>query len=310
MLCFAISKDSIRHARTEDENFSWQNIKYIEKTPLPFEFSPWDIETAISQLENVIESIIPEERASDKEVLVSLPAEMGSYKIYSISEKLDEVMLSQYLEFCEEKRLGKRYKDSLVQFYPLGGNRFLSISFPKQLISSIAGVITKAGMELRLVDINLISSLYGVEKIYNATSLSLWALSLICENYQMVALMRGNDIESLASFTLIEGGGYEILSESNPNKEMLSLIEELDKIRFSPTDRLRSVENFYVYSYDVYSDYFNTFLTYRVDNIEVVDPFIKFKPLKIYEGDGDGAGAMSQFIDVVGLLYRFYYGEL
>ncbi|MCD6099299.1 MAG: hypothetical protein J7K33_01825 [Candidatus Marinimicrobia bacterium] len=310
MLCLAISKDSIRHARIEDENFSWQNIKYIEKTSLPFELSPCNIETMISQFGNIFESIIPEERIVDEEVLLSLPVEMGSYKIYPIEEKVDEEILPQYLEFCEEKRLGKRYKDSLVQFYPLEENRFLAISFPKRLISSIAETISKTGLKLRLVDINFISSLYGVEKIYNTTSLSSWALSLVCDAFQMVALMKGSNIISLTSFTLMEGGSYKILSKSNHNEEMVSLIEELDRVRFSPTDKLRTVEKFYVYSYDTYSDYFNIFLTYRVDNIEVVDPFIKFKPLRLYKGDGDGAGAMSQFTDVVGLLYRFYYGEL
>ena len=46
-------------------------------------------------------------------------------------------------------------------------------------------------------------------------------------------------------------------------------------------------------------------LTHDVDNLKCIDPFETIKPIDLFKDDGEGVGAMSQFIDVLGLLFRF-----
>jgi len=95
------------------------------------------------------------------------------------------------------------------------------------------------------------------------------------------------------------------LTNSNPAEDGEKIISQINDLKNFSSEELGLIDNLYFFTHNVDSEFYNMLLTYDIPNLKCINPFEKYKPVDLYSDDGEGTGAMSQFLDVQGLLFRF-----
>jgi len=319
MIFLSLNKNSIHYARIDDDR-NWKSLKFIKKAPLPLNIKN-DSFTTIKDfgvlrksIVNLLDTIRDEK---DNQLIVSLPEWVATYKIVRLDKFIRDDYEEEVLYELEKLRLGEQFGNYKIQFYRIYKYYFddykyyLELIIHKNIIKKTEQIFNEIGCDLKAISIGFYDALYGMSKILpKARMFEDWALCKINEDSNIVGYVRNGEIYSIAGFTFGQESGYKVHFSSDSNDSMAILIDELNKMRFSPTEKLVTIDRIYIYSDDIYSDNFNTFLTYRIENMEVINPFVEYPIGDIYRGDGDGAGAMSQFLAMFGIIQRYIDGSI
>ncbi len=312
MLAVSLSANFVRYGQlVKNENSI--SIELVSKKPLAFKFEPGMLNNPdlAAKLESVFLEIRSALPVPDRFLALSIPCDWFNVTVNSLDLGLEEDKIAEILDWNEQQRTGEVFSQKFVQHYPLKQCEFetkrdyLTISYFKQLGRVLNQACQPAGFNIKAFDLNIFSAVNALERIFRNANGASWGAWLIGEERHALLLVKSGEFDQYLEFTLNDNAGYQILASSSPGRDGEKTVEQINAIRNFSSEELNSVDNLYFFTHNVDSEFYNMFLTYDIPNLKCIDPFIKVKPVDLFKDDGEGTGAMSQFLDVVGLLYRF-----
>ena len=266
-----------------------------------------DFENVLSKVFSEVKDKIP---VPDRDVAVSVPSSMVNLVVDKVDVGLPPDETIKVLQWNSEKRLGEVIDKKFIQHYPLSTSEdsvmknILTISYFKDLLRILANAAQPSGFNINLIDINIFSACKAVEKIREVSDTEKWGVWLVGSEIQKLLIVDSGEFRQFIEFKFNDNSQFEIINNSSPDVLGLDVTKELDAIRSFSQSRINSLDKMFYYSHETDSEFFNMLMTYGIDNLKIVDPFEKHKPLEVYKGDGEGVGAMCQFLDVIGLAMR------
>ena len=310
MICVSFSEESVRYGQLikTGEEYSIENV---QKFPLTIPFIPENISNPefVNSLTKAFKDIRSSLPQPDSYVAVTLPAIWFDISIQTTDEGLSEDELEESLNWKIAKRLGSAFDNKFVQHYPLSTKSdseldFLSISYYKELGKILLTASQAADFNIHIMDIDLFSAATALERMENIKPSEKWAVWLVGEDVHELLVIDSGDFRQWCRFTFPDMESYSILHKSSADDISEKIIADINGIRTFEVENFSAVNKIYYYSYSVDSEFFNMLLTYDIENLKTVDTFKDYKPVQIYEDDGSGIGAMCQFIDILGLMFR------
>lgn len=312
MLALSLSTNFVRYGQLV-KNGDSITIEMISKKPLPFKFetpllnSP-DLVTNLEALFLDIRSTLP---VPDRFLALSIPSDWFNVTVNSIDLGLESDKVVEILDWNEQQRLGEIFSQKFVQHYPLAQREFeskrdyLTISYFKELGRAINRACQPSGFNIKVFDLNVFSAATALERLYKENNGKKWGVWCIGEDRHILLIVKDNEFNQYIEFKFDGDSGYNILVNSSPAEDGERIVSQINDIRNFNSEEMVLVDNLYFFTHNVDSEFYNMLLTYDISNLKCIDPFEKIKPFDIYKEDGEGTGAMSQFLDVLGLLFRF-----
>jgi len=310
MICISLSADYVRFsqlAKIADD----YSIETVQKKVLTSPFIPTNLTNPqlAADLENIFQQIRADLPLPDRYAALTLPAEWFDLNHQALEPGLNRDDVRTALDWGATKRLGETANKKFIQYYPLHkknsvDQEYLTVSYFKQLGKLLLNASQAAGFEIHILDINLFSAAYALERLEAIGEKGKWAVWLVDEPRHSLMVVDRGEYCQLVHFEFKDAENYSIISASSPDDVGEKVVAAINNIRTFASDSLSGIDRLYYYSHNVDSEFFNMLLTYDIDNMKVIDPFEKFKPKDLYQADGDGIGAMCQFIDLMGLMYR------
>lgn len=317
MICASISKHFICFGQLVKEEESSFSIEVVGKKSLPFIFEPSKINDP--QLHKELEKVFLEVRddlpVPDRNLVVSIPSNWADLVTNKIDIGLPDKDVKEVLEWNTTKRLGNVAVNKFIQHYPLLQdsdsvfNNYLTVSYFKELGKILVKAAQSAGFSINTLDINIFSAANAIEKLSSVGKYNKWGVWLVGEERQILLLVDSGEFFQYLEFEFTDDLKFSVISNSSPDSPGEEVILELNAMKTLSNDRVDSLDYLFFYCHDVDSDFFNMLLTYEVENMGTVDPFSVYKPLNLYKDDGEGIGAMCQFLDVMGLMLRIMPGS-
>jgi len=285
----------------------------IAKKKLPFklESSLLNNPDLAAQLESLFLEIRATLPVPDRFMALSIPSGLCNLSVNSIDLGLEEDKVAEILDWNERQRLGEVFDQKFVQHYPLKQREsetkrdYLTISYFKELGRAIHKASQPAGFAIKMFDLNIFSAANAFERIFKEKNGNRWGVWRIDEERHILLLIKSGEFSQYLEFVLDENAGYKILVNAGPGKDGEKVIAQINDLRNFSNDTIETADNLYFFTHNVDSEFYNMLLTHDVDNLKCIDPFETIKPIDLFKDDGEGVGAMSQFIDVLGLLFRF-----
>ncbi len=315
MLCVSISEEAVRFGQVVQEADLTYSIEKIDKKSLPFTFNVQQINnpTFPSELEKIFTKLRNELTVPDTNLAIALPSDCVDFTIQKMDQNLDSEALEQALEWQTQQRLGAVKQKRFVQHYPLTNgstaenvNKYLTLSYPKNLGKILIDSAKPAKFNIKLVDVNVISALQTIRKLYPVEEYTKWGLWLVRseEETQALSLVDSNEFRQYLEFKFVDENGFTLSRQSSPDELGQDVIAELAEIKGFEREAIESLDRLFIYSHQFDSELYNMILSFGIDNLVNMDPFQKMQPIELYQEDGEGAAAMSQFMDVMGLMVR------
>lgn len=312
MLAVSLSSNYVRYGQlVKNENSI--SIEMVAKKKLPFKFESATLKNPelVAQLESLFMEIRSNLPVPDRFMALSVPSGLFDLTVNSTDLGLEQDKIAEVLDWNEQQRLGELFNQKFVQHYPLKHREsenkrdYLTISYYKELGRAIHKASQPAGFNIKVFDLNIFSAANALERLFKEKNGKKWAIWRIDEERHTLLFIKSGEFRQYVEFILNDNSGYEILVNSNPGEDGEKVISEINELRNFNSETIEIVDNLYFFTHDVDSELYNMVLTHDVDNLKCIDPFETIKPIDIYKDDGEGPGAMSQFLDVLGLLFRF-----
>jgi hypothetical protein len=310
MICISLSADYVRFSQLVKAGDDY-SIETVQKKILTAPFIPANLTNPqlAADLENIFQQIRVDLPLPDRYAALTLPAEWFDLNHQSLETGLDREDISTALDWGATKRLGSVADEKFVQHYLLdkkgsAEQEYLTVSYFKQLGKLLLDASKAAGFEIHIMDVNLFSAAHALERLESIGKKEKWAVWLVDEPKHSLIVIEGGEYRQLLHFEFTDSENYSITATSSPDDIGENIVATINSIRTFASDSLSGIDRLYYYAHNVDSGFFNMLLTYDIENMKTIDPFVKFKPKDLYEADGDGIGAMCQFIDLIGLMYR------
>jgi len=312
MLAVSLSANFVRYGQLV-KNEDSISIEMVSKKPLPFKFEPGMLKSPelAAQLESLFLDIRSTLPVPDRFLALSVPSDWFNITVNSIDLGLEGDKVAEILDWNEKQRLGEVFNQKFVQHYPLTQRDFeskrdyLTVSYFKELGRAINRACQPAGFTIKVFDLNIFSAAAALERLYKEKNGEKWGVWRIGEDRHALLIVRGGEFNQYIEFVLDENSGYQILTNSNPAEDGEKVVSQINDLRNFSSEELGYLDNLYFFTHNVDSEFYNMLLTYDVANLKCINPFEKIKPVDLFKDDGEGTGAMSQFLDVLGLLFRF-----
>jgi len=315
MLCVSITESTIRIGQVVQESDLRYSIEKIDKKSLPFQLNAQQLNnpTLPSQLKKVFTQLRNELNVPDTDLALSLPTSCVDFTIQKMDSGLDTEALEQALEWQTQQRLGIAKEKRFVQHYPLQNDKtndqvskYLTVSYPKALGKILIDSAKPANFNIKLVDINGISALHTIENVYPVEEYSKWGLWLVQpeEETQVLSIVDSGEFRQYLEFKFLDENNFNLLKQTSPDELGKDVVAEITEIKGFEREAIETLDRLFIYSHHFDSELYNMILSFDIDNLVNVDPFQKMEPLDPYQEDGEGAAAMSQFMDVMGLIVR------
>ncbi|MBN2602123.1 MAG: hypothetical protein JXR87_09030 [Candidatus Marinimicrobia bacterium] len=316
MICVSFSEESVRYGQLIKNGEDYV-IETVQKFPLSIPFLPENVSNPQfgKSLEKAFLDIRSNLPKPDSYVAVTLPAIWFDISSQSIDTGLSEENLEEALNWKISKRLGAVVDQKFVQHYPLSKKSgseqsYLTISYFKELGKLLLIASQSADLNIHIMDIDLFSAALAIEQLEDIGKHEKWAIWLVGEQVHDLIVIDSGDFRQLCRFNFSDMENYTILHKSSADDIGEKVIADINGIRTFELENFSAVDRIYFYSYSVDSEFFNMLLTYDIDNLKNIDTFEKHKPLDLYQEDGSGTGAMCQYIDLLGLMFRKMPKEL
>ena len=310
MICISLSKEFVRFGQLikTDEDFT---IEIVRKKTLSTPFIPENITNPqlLSALQQVFQEIRADLPVPDRYVAIALSAEWFDLSRQEVDSGLSRENIEEALNWNATKRLGPVANQKYIQHYLLqrqGGSdqEYLSVSYFKDLGKLFLNTAQPSGFNIHIMDVNIFSAASALEYLEQIGSDEKWAVWLVGEQKHSLLVIDSGEFRQLVRFEFSDLKNYSILSSTSSDDIGEKVVAGINGIRTFEAEGLSAVDRLYYYSHEVDSEFFNMLLTYDVENIKTIDPFENHKPIDLYEDDGNGIGAMCQFIDLMGLMIR------
>ncbi|MCK4716781.1 MAG: hypothetical protein KAT54_08235 [Candidatus Marinimicrobia bacterium] len=310
MICISLSKEFIRFGQLFNTNEDY-TIEIVWKKTLSTPFIPENI--ADPQLLSALQEVFQEIRADlpvpDRYVAIALPAEWYDLSRQEVDSGLSRENVEEALNWNAAKRLGPVADQKFIQHYLLqrqGGSdqEYLSVSYFKDLGKLFLDAAQPSGFNIHIMDVNIFSAASALERLEKIGSDEKWAVWLVGKQKHSLLVIDSGEFRQLVRFEFSDLENYSILSSTSSDDIGEKVVAGINGIRTLEAEGLSAVDRLYYYSHEVDSEFFNMLLTYDVENMKTIDPFENHKPVDLYEDDGNGIGAMCQFIDLMGLMIR------
>jgi len=312
MLAVSLSANFVRYGQLV-KNGNSLSIEMISKKPLSFKFEPVLLKSPdlAAKLESVFMEIRSTLPVPDRFLALSVPSDWFNITVNSLDVGLENEKVAEILDWNEQQRLGDIFSQKFVQHYPLTPNAsksrhdYLTISYFKELGRVINRACQPAGFTIKVFDLNIFSAATALERLFKGANGNKWGVWQIGEDRHALLIIKSDEINQYLEFTFDENIGYKILTNSNPAEDGEKIISQINDLKNFSSEELGLIDNLYFFTHNVDSEFYNMLLTYDIPNLKCINPFEKYKPVDLYSDDGEGTGAMSQFLDVQGLLFRF-----
>ena len=251
---------------------------------------------------------------SDKDIVIAIPSSWADVVLEQVDLGVGDTDLTEILNWNSAARFGDLLAKQFIQHYPLVSapnaisQDYLTVSYNKEIGKALLGAAQSAGFKIHLVDLNIFSALNAVRQIETVPENGCWGLWLLSETVQTLVICEDNEFRQYLDFTLDRMEGYSILRRSSDDPLGQKVIEEIQAILAFSKDTIHTLNHLYYYSHEFDADIFNMVMTFEIDNFSTLNPFQADRPAELYKDDGMGKGAMSQFLDLMGLFYRLNRG--
>jgi len=315
MICISLSEEFMRFGQLLKDHDEY-SIEIVQKKHLSTLFNPSNINNPA--LAANLKKLFREMRADlpfpDDYIALALPQEWFDLSRNRVDKGLSPENIAKVLDWNAAKRLGAVAEQKFIQHYPLqsptnADPEYLSVSYFKDLGKLLQNAAEPAGFKVQIIDINLFSAAAALERLEKIGENEKWAVWLVGEQKHSLIVIDSGEFRQLIQFEINDLENYSILRSSSADDIGKKIVSEINGIRTFAYDSLSSIDRLYYYSHNVDSGFFNMLLTYDVANLKTVNPFENFKPVNMYADDGDGIGAMCQFIDLLGLMFRDIPGD-
>jgi len=310
MICVSFSEEFVRFGQLIKDGEDYI-IETVQKYSLALPFLPENISNPefSSSLEKAFRDIRSNLPKPDNYVAVTLPSIWFDISTQTIDAGMSEEDAEAVLNWKMAKRLGSAYDNKFVQHYPLSmesdsGQLYLSVSYYKELGKLLLKASQAADFNIHIMDVNLLTAAMAVERLESVSKKEKWAIWLVGEQIHDLIVIDGGEFRQQCRFDFADIENYNILHKSSADDICEKVIADINGIRTFELEKFSAVDRIYYFSYAVDSEFFNMLLTYDVENLKIIDTFEKYKPVVLYEEDGSGVGAMCQFIDLLGLMFR------
>jgi len=310
MICISFSEESVRYGQLIKNGEDYV-IETVQKFPLAVPFLPESISNP--EFSNSLGKAFLDIRSNlpkpDSYVAVTLPSIWFDISSQAIDAGMSEENLEEALNWKISKRLGAVYDKKFVQHYPLSkksgsDQSYLTVSYYKELGKLFLKASQAADFNIHIMDIDLFSAALAIEQLEDIGENEKWAIWLVGEQVHDLIVIDSGDFRQLCRFDFSDMENYTILHKSSADDISEKVIADINGIRTFELENFSAVDRIYYYSYSVDSEFFNMLLTYDIKNLKNIDTFEKYKPLNLYQEDGSGTGAMCQYIDLLGLMFR------
>ncbi|MGC9363354.1 MAG: hypothetical protein ACP5FZ_02155 [Fidelibacterota bacterium] len=310
MICVSFSEEFVRYGQLLKDGEEY-TIEVINKFPLATPFNPENINHPKmgNTLEKAFQDIRSDLAKPDDYVAVALPSVWFDISTETMDADLSEDDLEKGLNWKIAKRLGQVAEQKFVQYYPLPHNSgaercFLAVSYYKDLGKLLLRASQAAEFNIHIMDIDLFSAAAALEHLIEIRKSEKWAVWLVNEQIHDMLIIESGNFSQLCRFEFPDMENYIIHHKSSASDIGEKIIADINGIRTFELETFSAVDRIFYYSYTVDSEFFNMLLTYNIENFSTIDTFAGKKPVRLYEDDGNGIGAMCQFIDLLGLMYR------
>ncbi|MDO9548108.1 MAG: hypothetical protein Q7J65_03985 [Candidatus Marinimicrobia bacterium] len=310
MICVSFSEEFVRYGQLIKNGEDYV-IETVQKFPLSVPFLPENISNP--EFGNSLEKAFLDIRSNlpkpDSYVAVTLPSIWFDISSQAIDAGMSEDNLEEALNWKISKRLGAVYDKKFVQHYPLSkksgsDQSYLSVSYFKELGKLFLKASQAADFNIHIMDIDLFSAALAIEQLEDIGKNEKWAIWLVGEPVHNLIVIDSGDFRQLCRFDFSDMENYTILHKSSADDIAEKVIADINGIRTFEMENFSAVDHIYYYSHAVDSEFFNMLLTYDVKNLKTIDTFENIKPVEIFEENGSGIGAMCQYIDLLGLMFR------
>lgn len=314
MLAVSLSEKFVRYGQLvqADEQLT---IETLQKRPLPFVFEPSILKEhdLVPRLESIFKEITDTLPVPERNLALSLGTEWFDFVVNFTEHDLEGEELEGLLEHYEQLRLGDWYTAKFIQHYPLkyglsDRQGFLTISYYKELGKILHQATQAVGLSIKVFDINLFTAAQTIARTNPELHNQHWGIWYVTPNRQELLLIASNEFEQYLEFEFTDSENYRINRFANPDRRGADIVAQINDLRTYRSEELTLLDQLFFFSYDVTEEFFNILLTFELPNFICYDPVKHYKPVDLYLGDGDGSGAMSQFVDVLGLMTRFMPG--
>ncbi|MCD6440630.1 MAG: hypothetical protein J7L86_02430 [Candidatus Marinimicrobia bacterium] len=310
MICISLSEEFMRFGQLLKDHERYF-IEIVQKKHLSTPFKPSNINNPklAANLKKIFREMRAELPFPDDNIALALPQEWFDLSHNSVDKGLPPENIAEVLDWNVAKRLGAVAEQKFIQHYPLqsptnADPEYLSVSYFKNLGKLLQNAAKPAGFKVQIIDINLFSAAAALERLEKIEKNEKWAVWLVGEQKHSLIVIDSGEFRQLVQFEINDPENYSILRSSSADEIGKKIVSEINGIRTFAYDSLSSIDRLYYYSHNVDSAFFNMLLTYDVANLKTINPFENFKPVNMYANDGDGIGAMCQFIDLLGLMFR------
>lgn len=314
MLAVSFNENFVRFGQLvqADEQLT---IETLQKKPLPFVFVPAMLceHDLVQRLESIFKEIIDTLPVPERNLALSLGTEWFDFVVNFTESNLEGEELTTLLEHNEHLRLGDWYQSKFIQHYPLkyalrDQQAFLTVSYYKELGKVLHQATQSVGLNIKVFDVNLFTAARTIASTNPDLNNQHWGIWFVTPKRQELLLVAANEFEQYLEFEFTDAENYQINRFANPDQRGAEIVAQINDLRTYRGDEITLLDRLFFFSYDVTEEFFNILLTFELPNFICFDPVRFFKPVDLYLGDGDGSGAMSQFVDVLGLLARFMPG--
>ncbi len=315
MICISLSDEYVRFGqliKTPEEYV----IETIQKHPLSIPFRPENIGNpqlaeSLQETFQYIQDSLPK---PDSYVALTIPSIWFDLSVQEMDAGLSPENTEEALNWNITKRLGMVADQKFIQHYPLQNpgklqESYLSVSYYKELGKLLLKASQAIGLNIHIMDINLLSAARAYEKMDNIDKSEKWAVWLVGEQIHSLIVIDSGEFRQLLRFEFSDLENYSIIHQTSADEIGEKVVAEINGIRTFETENLSVIDRLYFYSYEVDSEFFNMLLTYDIKNMKTLDPFERFVPVDLYEEEGNGIGAMCQFVDLMGLILRKMPGD-
>jgi len=309
MICVSFSNEYISYGQLIKEGNEYI-IETVQKLPLTHPFLPENINNPefTESLTRAFQDILSGLPKPDSYVALVLPSIWFDISIQSTDAGLSEEDQEETLNWKVAKRLGTAFDRKFVQYYPIPSSDtaqdFLTVSYFKEIGKKLLTASQAVGLNINIIDIDLFSAAAAIERLEGIKANERWAVWLIDDQIHDLLVIDQGNFRQYCRFSFADIETYRILHKSSADDISEKIVAELNGIRTFEIESFSAVDRVYFYSHSVDSEFFNMLLTYDIENLKTIDTFEKYKPEKLYEEDGDGIGAMCQFIELLGLMFR------
>ncbi len=310
MICISLSGEFVRFGQLIKTDGDY-TIEIVRKRTLSTPFTPENITNPqlSSALQQVFQEIRTDLPVPDRYVAIALPVEWFDLSRQEVDSGLSRENIEEALNWNAAQRLGPVADQKFIQHYLLqrqggSGQEYLSASYFKDLGKLLLNAAEPSGFNIHIMDVNILSAASALERLEKIGSDEKWAVWLVGEQKHSLLVIDSGEFRQLVRFEFSDLENYSILSSTSSDDIGEKVVAGLNGIRTFEAEGLNAVDRLYYYSHEVDSEFFNMLLTYDVENMKTIDPFENHKPVDLYEDDGNGIGAMCQFIDLMGLMIR------